>query len=74
MSAHTDAVKISMGVWEVARMESTRHPKLNGTAIGLRLTGADEELQGADFLTREEALHLRDYINEHLDPKESPNA
>lgn len=71
MSIHTDAVQISMGVWEIARMESVRKPELNGTAIGLRLTGADEELQGADFLTREEALQLRDYINKHLDPKET---
>lgn len=71
MSTHTDAVKISMGVWEVARMESTRNPSLTGNAIGLRLTGADEELQGSDFLTKEEALELRDYITTHLDPTEA---
>jgi len=72
MSKHTDAVKISMGVWEVSRMESVRNPELDGLAIGLRLTGADEELQGADFLTREEALELRDYIAKHFDAEVTP--
>lgn len=72
MSKLTDAVKISMGVWEVSRMESARKPELDGMAIGLHLTGADEELQGADFLTREEALELRDYITKHFDAQVTP--
>lgn len=63
MSKYTDAVKISMGVWEIARL--TREPR-EGEPYGLRLFGADDELQGQDFLTREEALELRDYINKHL--------
>lgn len=72
MSKHTDAVKISMGVWEVSRMESVRKPGLDGMAIGLHLTGDDEELQGEDFLTREEALELRDYITKHFESDVAP--
>lgn len=66
MSEHTDQVKISMGIWSVARNEGKRRPELKGKAYGLNFASGDEELQGEDFLTREEALELRDYITKHL--------
>ena len=68
MSQHTDATKISRGNWAVVRHgggEPTR-PHLRGKPFGLYLTGGDGDLKGEDFLTKEEALELRDYINKHL--------
>lgn len=67
MSQRTDPIKISMGIWEVVRRDGDRcPPHLQGKPYGLRLTGGDYELQGEDFLSREEALELRDYIDKHL--------
>lgn len=61
-----DQVKISMGIWSVARNDGKLRPENKGKAYGLRFAGGDEELQGEDFLTREEALELRDWITEQL--------
>lgn len=64
MSYYTDGVKISMGTWEIVRLERGED---KGKPFGLHLlTGTDYELQGEDFLTTEEALELRDYINKHF--------
>lgn len=62
----SDQVKISMGIWSVARHDGKCPPELKGQAYGLRLAGGDEELQGGDFLTREEALELSGYITKHF--------
>lgn len=63
MSQYTDAVKISAGTWEIVRLE---RGTTKGEPFGLHLTGTDYELQGEDFLSKEEALELRDYIDKHL--------
>lgn len=65
MSQRTDTTKISMGIWEISRTDDD-HPRSPREPLGLWLTGGDYELQGEDFLSREEALELRDYINKHL--------
>ena len=64
MSYCTNRVKIGMGTWEIVRLGNG---STEGEPYGLHLTGTDAELQGEDFLTQEEALELRDYINKHLE-------
>lgn len=62
----SDQIKISMGIWSIARNDGKRQPDRKGQPYGLYFAGGDHELQGEDFLTREEALELRDFITEHL--------
>ncbi|MGQ3384479.1 hypothetical protein [Glutamicibacter sp. TV12E] len=62
----TDHTIISMGEWSISRRVGTTDAKFDGKAIGLWLNGTGDELEGDDFLTREEALELRDYIDKHL--------
>lgn len=66
MSIDSNHVKISMGVWSVVSHPSQSNQRLSGKAYGLKLESGDNDFEGEDFLSVEEALELRDYITEHF--------
>lgn len=63
MSNRINPRVISSGAWEIGLLDDGT---AEGQPYGMYLTGQDMGLQGSDFLTVEEAIELRDYINEHF--------